>query len=214
MCHQILATAALAHAKLDMSDTLPTSKMSKVPSVTGLAFVTADGKTSLTEANVISYLLSEHASDREPTLQHVGATPEQRLIVLQWLFWNQARFEPAVKRLAAISNDVQTRGPEQKAAAKELVGLVNYLETELRDENWQGRTSILEAREETGPSLADVALAITLHDAFVVAFDEDTREDYGSCLKLYTKVREIPGLETFFSEPETREGAAVDDSDG
>ncbi len=170
--------------------------------MTGVVFETKDGKTTLTEYNVIAYYLSELATDRSRTLQLVGATSEQRLAVLEWLFWNQARFEPTVRKLDSLVNDGQTWGPEQKAAAKELVDMVDHLERSLRDSNWQGRSSILETDEDTGPSLADIAIASTLGAAFAVGFDEDTREDYGNCLRLYERVSETPGLTTLFAEEE------------
>ncbi len=185
------------------------------PDLTGIAFTTGDGETTLTEHNAIACLLAEAAGDAAATAQLVGSTPAERLTVLQWLFWNQARFEPAVGKLEALVRGGQTRGPEQKAAAQELVGLVEHLELSLRECDWTGRSTLLKAADDggAGPSLADIAVASTLQAAFAVAFDEDTREDYGNCLRLYEKVCATPGLEGLFEEEGKEEEEEEEEED-
>ena len=73
---------------------------------------------------------------------------------------------------------------EQKSAASDLVGMVEYSEKALRDEQWNGRDSLLDPVKVVGPSLADVAVASTLHLAWAIGFDEDTNEDFPNALRL------------------------------
>lgn len=208
MGSQILAIAEIASIPLVVSNQLPES----TSTVTGFVFTAADGKTTLTEPSTIATYLSEAAADKTVASRLVGATPGERLTLQQWLFWNQARFEPAVKQLSAVTQGGSTHGPEQKTAARDLVGMVEHLEKGLRDEQWNGRDTLLDSGDNSGPSLADVAVASTLLAAWAVGFDEDTRGDFPNALKLYERVSQIEGLGELFPEESSLDNDWSDDS--
>lgn len=184
---------------LDIRNELPPS----TPSGSGFVLQSTDGKTTYTEPSIIATYLSELATDKTITTQLLGATAGDRLALLQWLFWNQTRFDPATKKASKAALGGQTYGPEQKTAAGELVGLVDYLDKELRDEQWNGRESLVDTREAVGPSLADISVASTLLYAWTTTIDEDSRADFQGALKLYQRVSRTDGLGELFPEEDS-----------
>jgi len=113
-----------------------------------------DGRT-LAESNAILMFLAEDTP-------YVPINAFDRAKVLQWMFWEQYRHEPAI----AVARYIRHYAPEREDQLPVLMekgrAALSVMEGHLQDQNWF---------VGTGPTIADIALYAYTHVADEGGFD-------------------------------------------
>lgn len=134
-----------------------------------------DGRT-LAESNAILMFLAEDTP-------YVPVTAFDRAKVLQWMFWEQYRHEPAI----AVARYIRHYAPERDNQLPTLMekgkAALSVMDDHLRDQHWF---------VGAGPSLADIALYAYTHVAGEGGFDlGDYPHVSGWCARMAEHPRHI-----------------------
>ena len=153
------------------------------------AFETPSG-FRLTETNAIAYYLCESGPKKD---QLLGATPEERALVHQWVFFTSEHLSKTVLALVRplvgiVPHDTKV----EEESVKDLHRWLEYL-----NEHLKGRPWILPNRE-AGPSLADLAVAGGIRMGFRLYLDEDARNSYPNIMEWWNRVLSVPEVEKAF----------------
>lgn len=158
--------------------------LGKIPS-----FETPSG-FRLTESNAIAYYLCESGPNKD---QLLGATPEERALVHQWVFFANEHLIRTMLALVLPVLGIVPHDPKVEAESlKDLNRWMEYLNGYLKGRPW-----ILPNRE-TGPSLADLVVATSLRLGFKLYLDEDARNSYPNIMEWWNKVLSVPEVEKAF----------------
>ncbi|KAH8647767.1 glutathione S-transferase [Xylariales sp. PMI_506] len=161
--------------------------LGKVP-----ALETASG-FNLAESAAIAYYIAESGPRRD---QLVGATPEERSLNQQWIFFNEIHFEPTLFDLAAPRlGFLPFDADKETSSDASLKRWLDHYENHLHGRSW------LVNAADTGPSLADLTVGGTLFSAYFIYVDEDMRKSYPNLLKFFEGLKAIPELTELFTGP-------------
>ena len=158
--------------------------LGKIPS-----FETPSG-FRLTEANAIAYYLCESGPKKD---QLLGATPEERALVHQWVFFASEHLNRTILALVRPVLGIVPHDPRvEEEDLKDLRRWMEYLNGYLKGRHW------ILPKSETGPSLADLAVAKSLRIGFKWYLDEDARKGYPNIMEWWNGVLSVLEVEKAF----------------
>lgn len=142
----------------------------------------------LIESSAISYYL---ASSGPKCDQLLGATPEQRATIQQWIFFNDLQLEVTLFQLGTWRFQGRDFNAELEAGAVvDLKRWLVYCESCLEGRPWFADGDEL--------SLADLTIGGTLFALMFIYVDAEMRKDYPNIVAFYERLRQVPGLEMIY----------------
>jgi len=197
-----MAVAALNGLELTISPDFEMGKTNKTPEYLAKfplgkipALETASG-FMLYESSAITHYLCEVGPRRE---QLLGATPEERALVQQWVFFTTEQLYRTVMELVRpLLGFVPHDAAVEQRSREDLARWLAFL-----NEHLAGRTWFLPGG--TALSLADISVAHGLRLGLKLCIDAEERGKYPNLMQWWDRVLAVPEVNTAFGGNEVLE---------
>jgi elongation factor 1-gamma len=156
------------------------------------SFETASGFT-LFESSAIAHYVAESGPKRN---QLLGATPEDRARVQQWILFNDIHVEASLWDLAAWRVGIEEYSPAKEVAAE--ADLKRWLD--LYEGHLEGRAWFVN-EDDGGPSLADLTIGGTMFSLYFSYVDAGMRQSYPNLLEFFGRLKQFPELTKIYTGP-------------
>ena len=175
------------------------SFLSKFPLGKIPAFEGSDGFL-LTESNAIALYLADTAPNPGKRDHLLGATPQERALVQQWLWFSFLHLETALTTLCVWRyGDGQFAKYDAVAEGKaegDLKRWLGYLDGAIKDV--AGKGVWLAGTEK--PSIADLAVCGQLYSGFLIYVDAEMRKGYPVLVEYFNRLlEEVPEIKELYN---------------
>ncbi|KAH8896072.1 glutathione S-transferase [Thozetella sp. PMI_491] len=158
----------------------PLGKIPSFESSTGLRLI---------ESNAIAFYVAESGPKKD---QLLGATPDERATIQQWIFFSELQIEPSLWKVAIWRRGLVPFDAEAEAeGSSTLPRWLDHLERGLQGKRWL-------LGDSAGPSLADLTVSAVILFGYLTYIDAEMRAKYPETLRWFEQVKAVPELSALY----------------